>query len=206
MRRLFKSSCVVMGIAMVLLAAGCSKNDPVAKILSSKGEVKTKGRVAKVFEVALKDAKLFAGDAIRTEDDSEATLEVLNDKSQIVLSSNTFLEMRKLSEKEIRQNSGIAIYKISPQNKKLKIQTAQGVATVLGTVFRVDVTEKNTTVTVEEGKVGFSKGSGAKEIVITPGNRFSTSFAKEEIQPVDPAELESLFNTGGGLKPIINPR
>lgn len=99
---------------------------------------------------------------------------------------------------------GIAVYKISPQNRELKIQTPQGMATVLGTVLRIDSNEDETIVTVEKGKVGFSKKAG-KQIIIEAGSQYSTSMTEEIPLAIDPLELEKLFGDNS-LAPIINPR
>jgi ferric-dicitrate binding protein FerR (iron transport regulator) len=100
--------------------------------------------------------------------------------------------------------NGIAVYKISPQNRELKIHTPSGMATVLGTVLRIDVNDKETIVTVEEGKVGFSKKPG-HQVVIESGKQYASTAEEDAIIDIDPLELEKLFGNDN-LAPIINPR
>ena len=120
-------------------------------------------------------AKISAGDVVKTERDSEATIKFLTDETEITLKSNTYLEIDKVAEFEIKQKSGIATYKISPQQKNIKITTPQGMATVLGTVLTIDAKENETTVSVEKGNVDFTKKDGSK-INITEGRMYSTGF------------------------------
>lgn len=192
-------------MAFGLFVTGCGNTDPVGKIIAVKGDIKTKTATEASFTTATIDQSLISGDSIKTGEDSNVELELLNDKSQITLNSNTFLEIRNFSEKELRQMSGIAIYRINPQNRELKIQTPQGMATVLGTVFRVDSSQSETIVTVEKGRVGFKPAAGA-QVIIEEGMQFSSSQKDEKPVTLDPLEREQLFNSGSGLRPVINPR
>ncbi len=195
----------VMFVGLLAALTGCGgQGDPVAKITTVKGAVSTKLAGATDFATAAAEQMLRSGDAIKTGDDADADLEIISDKSQIRLSSNTFLEIKNFTEKELRQISGIAIYNVTPQDRKLKIQTPQGMATVLGTILRIDASDTETVVSVEKGKVGFSKKAG-HEVIIESGMKYSTSFTEDAAQPIDPFELEKTFH-GDDLKPVINPR
>ncbi len=205
MNRKFKVFAVLCCALIAAALTGCgNQGEPVVKITSAKGQVTTKALSAEGFSTAAPEQQLRTGDTIKTGDESVADLEIISDKSQIRLSNNTFLEIRNFTEKELKQMSGIAIYKISPQNRALKIQTPQGMATVLGTRLRIDASETETVVCVEEGKVGFSKKAG-HEVIIEAGMKYATSFTEDAAKPIDPFELEKTFN-GDDLKPIINPR
>ncbi|MDD3148029.1 MAG: FecR family protein [Candidatus Riflebacteria bacterium] len=205
MNRKFKVFAVLCVALVAAIAIGCgSQGDPVVKITSTNGQVTSKQASSEDFATAAPEQMLRSGDAIKTGEESNADIEIISDKSQIRLSSNTFLEIRNFTEKELKQMSGIAIYKITPQNRQLKIQTPQGMATVLGTTLRIDVSEKETVVSVENGKVGFSKKAG-HEVFIEAGMRYSTTFTEDAAQAIDPFELEKTFN-GDSLKPVINPR
>ena len=200
--KVFAGFCIA-AVTAILIGCG-SQGDPVVKITTTNGQVTAKAASAETFATAAPEQKLCSGDAIKTGEESNADIEIISDKSQVRLSSNTFLEIRNFTEKELKQMSGIAIYKITPQNRQLKIQTPQGMATVLGTTLRIDVSDAETVVSVEEGKVGFSKKSG-HQVFIEGGMRYSTSYADDAPKPIDPFELEKTFN-GDALKPVINPR
>ncbi|MDD2998499.1 MAG: hypothetical protein EOM80_10190 [Erysipelotrichia bacterium] len=206
MNRKIKVFATLSLCALSAAFSGCGNQpEPVVNVTAIKGNVTAKTTSAKDFATVAAEQKLCSGDAIKTGDESSADIEIISDKSQVRLSSNTFLEIRNFTEKELRQISGIAIYKITPQNRELKIQTPQGMATVLGTVLRIDSSDTETTVCVEQGKVGFSKKAN-QQILIEAGMKYSTSFTTDAAQPIDPFELEKLFNEKDGLKPIINPR
>ncbi len=205
MRKKIKVFAVLTVAAIAGIMIGCGgQGEPVVKITTIKGQVTTKISSVADFAVATAEQQLRSGDAIKTGDESNADVEIISDKSQIRLSSNTFLEIRNFSEKELKQISGIAIYKITPQNRELKIQTPQGMATVLGTTLRIDASDSETVVSVEEGKVGFSKKAG-HQVFIEAGMKYSTGEADDAAKPIDPFELEKTFH-GDDLKPIINPR
>ncbi len=187
------------------ILAGCgNQKEEVAAVTQKEGVVQVMIKPAQDFAEAASGQKLCSGDAIKTGDGAKASLELIKDKSQIAINENSFLEIRNYSEKELQQMAGTAVYKITPQNKELKIKTQHGVATVLGTVLRIDTDQGKTRVAVEEGKVGFRKNNGTASVLIESGMYFSTDFAKDEAQPLDPVERGNLFDSG--LKPIINPR
>lgn len=193
-------------LALNAMLIGCGSNSqPVGRLVNFAGDVLSKTVTADTFTTVTTEQQFASGDSIKTGEEARAEIELISDKSQIQLSSNTHLEIKNFSEKELRQLNGIAIYKISPQNRELKIQTPQGMATVLGTTFRIDSSENGTTVTVEEGKVGFRQPEG-QQVLIEAGMQYSTSFAEKIAISVDPLEREQLFNPAAKLKPIINPR
>jgi ferric-dicitrate binding protein FerR (iron transport regulator) len=200
--KVFASFCLMVGICLLV---GCgAKSEPIGKLAGVEGKVDVKPASSEAFATAAVQQQVFTGDSIRTSDDAKAEIQLTSDDSRIVLSSNTYLEVRNFSEKDLRQMSGIAVYKISPQNKELKIHTPSGMATVLGTTLRIDVSDKETIVSVEEGKVGFSKKPG-HQVFIEAGKQYSSAAAEDAAANIDPLELEKLFGDGK-LAPIINPR
>ena len=201
--KVFASFCLMVSVSL-LAGCGAGGSEPIGKLAGLQGQVNVKPAQVESFAVATAEQKLFSGDSIKTADAAKAEIQLSSDDSRIVLSSNTFLEIRNYSEKDLRQMHGIAIYKISPQNRVLKIQTPQGMATVLGTVLRIDAGETETIVTVETGKVGFSKKAG-HQVFIEAGKQYSTAASEDAATDIDPLELEKMFN-GESLAPIINPR
>jgi len=148
--KVFASFCLMVGICLLV---GCgAKSEPIGKMAGVEGKVDVKPASSEAFALATVQQQVFTGDSIRTSDEAKAEIQLTSDDSRIVLSSNTYLEVRNFSEKDLRQMSGIAVYKISPQNKELKIHTPSGMATVLGTTLRIDVSDKETIVSVEEVK------------------------------------------------------
>lgn len=206
MKKRIKVFAAVSLFAMSVFSVGCgSTGQPIAKLISFTGDVKAKIANNEDFNAVTADQQMASGDAIKTGEEARVEIELISDKSQMALSSNTYLEIKNYSEKEMRQMSGIAIYKISPQHKELKIQTPQGMATVLGTIFRIDTSAAETIITVEKGKVGFARQSG-QQVIIEDGMQFSTNSSDNKAITIDPLEREQLFNLGQNLKPILNPR
>lgn len=200
--RVFALFCLMAGVCLL---SGCgTESQPIGKLTGIQGQVNVKPVASEAFNAATAEQKLFDGDSIKTAEAAKAEIQLSADDSRIVLSGNTFLEIHNFSEKDLRQMHGIAIYKISPQNRELKIQTPQGIATVLGTTLRIDSSDTETIVTVEKGKVGFSKKAG-KQVIIEAGSQYSTSTTEETSLAIDPLELEKLFGDSS-IAPIINPR
>lgn len=199
---------IMCALLMGLVAfSGCGKQkEEVASVVGSSGPVTVLIQPSASFADVKTGEKLCSGDSIKTGENGKTQLELINDKSQISLGENSFLEIKNFSEKELKQISGTAIYKISPQNKELKIQTQHGVATVLGTILRIDADDKGTSVSVEKGKVGFKKTGSNESVLIEAGMIFSSTFTENKAQSLDPIEKEQLFNPDASTKPIINPR
>lgn len=182
--------CLILSSA--ILTGCCKQSDAVMRITELEGKVTTKPSDSDAFVSAVIDQKLMSGDVIVTDEASKAGLEFIEDKSKVKLGKNTFLEIHSFSVKELRQIKGIAIYQIDKQKQQLKVQTPQGVATVLGTVFRIDVTDLETIVTVKEGKVAFSSKSGS-QVTINGGQRYATGHSDNIVLPVDADEIEMMF-------------
>jgi len=173
---------IVIGFGLPFLI-GCGNIEPIAELSDVQGTVSVKPKTAQNFSTGIAGNKISVGDVVKTERDSEATIKFLADETEIMLKSNTYLEIDKVAEFEIRQKSGIATYKISPQKKNIKITTPQGMATVLGTVLTIDAKENETTVSVEKGNVDFTKKDGSK-INITEGRMYSTDFKENKARKI----------------------
>jgi ferric-dicitrate binding protein FerR (iron transport regulator) len=190
------------------LVIGCNnaKDIPIAKISQVKGSVKTMKKAANSLAETKVGQELCNGGAVKVGDESSSTLVFIKDKTQIEIGENTYFEIKNFTEKELKQMGGIAIYKVSPQDKALKVETPHGMATVLGTVFRLDVDEKGTNLSVEKGKVGFNTGK-QKMLVVEAGQTYSTTNKDENpVKAIDPFELEKLFSPDSKLKQHFNQR
>ncbi|MBU1106039.1 MAG: FecR family protein [Candidatus Riflebacteria bacterium] len=183
-------ACIVLGFTMFVIFG--KQNGPVVRIAVVEGKVTAKLSDSAVFVSASIDQQLSSGDAIKTNDASKAALEFISDKSQVLLGKNTYLEIHNFSEKELRQISGIAIYQINKQGRKLKIETPQGIASILGTILRIDATASETIVSVKEGKVAFSRKSG-QQVIINGGQQYATSYSENTALPIATDEIEALF-------------
>lgn len=195
---------LVAVIAMTVMSAGCGDTGtPVAKIEEFSGKVEVKAGEAEELKAALNGHEIFSGGAVKSGEGAEALIQFVNDSTKITLSENTFFEVRNFTEKELSQMSGVAVYKISPQNRELKIHTPHGIATVLGTVFRMDVISTCTVLIVDEGTVGFT--DSLKNVTVSAGNRFITGM-DEKPEPVDPDDLNRLFSPEGKTRTYFNLR
>jgi|GEM_PF-1217405 len=178
--------------ACFVVTGCCSHKDTVARVVSLKGLVTMKSPDATDFSTPAVDQQLYGGTSIRTQDRSGVELAIVADVGSIEIGQNTYLELRPFSEKELRQTNGIAIYRINKQGKELRIQTPHGMASVLGTVFRIDITASATQVCVKEGRVGFAKPSG-DQIIIDGGSKYSTASSNNNVESLGFDTLNRIF-------------
>lgn len=184
---------------------GCGgSSEPVANIVKATGEATCKLKPGTNFVKAEPKTNLMDGGVIKTSDGASVDVFFLKDKSNAKIGENTYFEIKNFSQKELKQMGGVVVYNISPQDKELTVETPHGMATVLGTVFRIDIAATFTTLIVEKGTVQLT--SGEKKAVVKNGEMFSTyQNSDEEPVVVDPFELEKLFS-GNNLKPTLNRR
>ena len=200
MQKFFIHFLLIASMALV----GCGgAGEPVAELESFSGKVKVKSQTNKTLSAPSQKQKVFNGGAVQTDEEASAVLKFVKDSTQIKVSENTYFEIRDFSKKDLQQLRGVAIYQVSPQNTEMKIQTPHGVATVLGTTFRIDIAATSTALIVETGKVGFKNETS--EVEVTAGQRFVTGQDKEPVA-IDPFELEELFSSGGKTKTYFNQR
>lgn len=201
---------IVKKIGVLFLLAGCisligcgATGEPVAQIESFSGEVMIKAQGNSPLIAPQDNQQLYSGGAIQSGDEASAVLKFINDSTQIKVGENTFFEIRNFSEKDLHQLRGVAIYQVSPQNTEMKIQTPHGIATVLGTTFRLDITATCTALIVEEGKVGFVADN--KQVIVDSGHKFITGL-DDEPTPMDPFKLNELFSDGSNTRTYFNVR
>lgn len=201
---------IVKKIGVLFLLAGCitfigcgGAGEPVAQIESFSGEVMTKVQGSSPMSAPQDNQQLYSGGAIQSGDEASAVLKFIKDSTQIKVGENTFFEIRNFNEKDLQQLRGVAIYQVSPQNTEMKIQTPHGVATVLGTTFRLDIAATCTALIVEEGKVGFAAHN--KQVIVDAGHKFVTGLDNEPT-PMDPFELNDLFSDGSNTRTYFNIR
>ncbi len=170
------------------LLTGCQTN-PLVEITNTEGMVTVKKNAGSSFETAKAGLKLYPGAVIKTDDDSKAALTFISDGTTAELKSNTYLELDDKVLGAIKQNLGNATYNVKPLNKNFKVTTPQGMATVLGTVLTVAAEEKETRITVAQGKVNFKKTDG-KSIVIEKDQVYSTSFKENKAKSLKEPKME----------------
>jgi ferric-dicitrate binding protein FerR (iron transport regulator) len=192
----------LVAVSMVLVGCG-STGEPVAELENFSGGVKVKTQADASLTDAVQNQKVFNGGALQTDEEATAVLKFIKDSTQIKVSENTYFEIRDFSKKDLQQLRGVAIYQVSPQNTEMRIQTPHGVATVLGTTFRIDIGATGTALIVETGKVGFK--NKLSSVVVESGQRFVTNQDKEPVA-IDPFKLEELFSSDGKTKTYFNQR
>jgi hypothetical protein len=172
--------------------------NPVAEVVSVKGQVTARYVDATVFSVPAVGQQLYGGTHIRTYERSCTELAMAEDVGQIELGENTYLELRPLSERELKQLNGIVVYRINKQGRDLRIHTPSGMASVLGTVFRVNVTASATEICVKEGRVAFVSSDGDR-FIIDGGHEYATDNPENLVETVSMEMLNSMFVEPGSI-------
>ncbi|MFN3603285.1 MAG: FecR domain-containing protein [Leptonema sp. (in: bacteria)] len=127
-------------------------------------------------------------DIIRTEKDSYVNLQLSNgvivrigSNSQIVISK--ILKTEKDEEFALDINKGEILSKVEKQknkNLKLEIQSPTAIASVRGTDFYVEASEKETTIAVNNGKVEVSSIDGSQKQTIQAGEKIVATFQEQK--------------------------
>lgn len=172
--------------------------NPVAEVVSVKGQVTARYVDATVFSVPAVGQQLYGGTHIRTYERSCTELAMAEDVGQIELGENTYMELRPLSERELKQLNGIVVYRINKQGRDLRIHTPNGMASVLGTVFRVNVTASATEICVREGRVAFVSSDGDR-FIIDGGHEYATDNPENLVETVSMEMLNSIFVEPGRI-------
>ncbi len=168
---------LLIATAVYLMTEEKNANMPVIQIVDLNGPVLARNKDTADFTTAQTNQLLGCSAAIKTGEEAHAGLRMVSDGSSIKLGQNSYLEVSSFNRKELLQKNGTAVYQIEKQNKNIKIHTPQGTATVLGTVFRVEVAASQTLIFVQSGKVGFTKENGP-ETIIEKGQKFASSDSK----------------------------
>lgn len=144
-----------------MFASGAAFAEGSAKLISAKGDVRTRGAKEKSYSAVSKGASIADGSRLRTGEDGEAVLRfddgtesTLRAKSEIIVSAN---------KKEDQEPNGITLFfgrlwskvaKASGGEETFEVRSANAVAGVRGTQFEVGVADDGSTrVVVTEGKV-----------------------------------------------------
>lgn len=145
------------------LVYGCgSQNEPLAKIASLKGKVDARTGAGATFVPAQTDMHLKHQGAIRTDRESEATLEDISRKGSIKIDPDSYYEVRAGTNIGFHGN-GKAIFDINKQQTEIHIETPHGNTAVLGTKFGQVISEEKFELWVEEGRVEFTAKNGDKQ-------------------------------------------
>lgn len=192
-------SFVLASISLTITGCGSSSSNPLAELKSIVGTVECRPSSTENFKVAKQGLILNDMSAIRTKEDSSATI-VFKKGGTLRLAANSFFEVKKGTTLG-RQETGTGIYKIDKQKNKLSIETPQGLTTILGTEFRQDVTKDNTTVILKEGSIQFTDTKG-KEVILKPGERIIVENGKALSSPekVNSFDVDSFFSPENTLK------
>ncbi len=196
-------ACLLIVLTAMALGGCGSDASAVAQIEKFNGEVRTKLPDSQEFKAAVEAQQLLSGSAVESGDDSMAVLKFLRDTTQIQLGENTYFELRNFSENELQQLRGVAVYQVSPQKTEMRIQTPYGVATVLGTIFMLDICATSTALVVEEGMVRFE--NEATNVVVESGQKFVSGIDTKPSE-MDPFELNRIFSSEKGTRRFFNLR
>lgn len=195
-------------LAMAAVSYGWAANTFIGNISMVEGNVNIT-RAGKAGLVAAKagDA-LFAGDTIKTDDNSKAQI-ILGDNSTIYVAPNSNMQLKNylLSRTEEKRNIAVKtffgkirfvvskIYKVSAsgtqrswRDSNFTIETPTAVAGIKGTDFVITVSPTHTTFSVFEGLVGAkNKSSLIKGEVMLGANQAST--VKKDAAPKPPIQI-----------------
>ena len=133
--------------------------------------------------------KIYSGDNIYVQDKSKLQL-VYTDGSTLAMDKSSFVRLSEADgQKKVDLFSGEIKAKITPQKKKMLIQTEHSSAEVLGTEFTLTSSDISSLLDVKEGAVRFLQGDDS---VVVKTNQFVTS-AKG--QPLDVEENDRALYT-----------
>lgn len=170
-----------------------------------------RGGEAEPWKVAVVPTALSAGDRVRTDRDSAATIR-FQDGSQVELGPGASFTIQKAEPQEMVMDLAFGrlraiVSKI--RSRRFSVRTPVAVASVRGTEFTVDVAdEKNTKVEVREGLVAVA-GLVGDEVLVKPNERievFQDRMGRpERVDRADrePGDKESRRHDGEHLKTAL---
>jgi len=173
---------VFLSLLLVCLT-GCGAGEPAARVVRPQGTVQVKAAPQATYQPAKDQDPIATGGAIKTGASSSANLLIV-DRGEITIQADSSFEVGT-GEQLGAQTQGTVFYRIRKGNGKVTVDTPHGVTAVLGTTFRLLVTARATTITVEEGRVGFTAKSGGEQRVIEAGKELAID-AAGGIVPIDP--------------------
>lgn len=123
----------------------------------------------------------------------------LADRSQLVLNSETELEVRLGSDaRRVSLQRGEALFTVAHDEKRpFKVTVGDGEVTALGTRFQVRRDAEQVTVTLLEGRITVDRGRLDEHTQLEPGDqvRFTVATPQMERRVVDP-EVVASWSTG----------
>lgn len=198
------SQLLLFAIIFLTAITGCSQSkDPLAALSLVEGKVHLRNSEETTFSPARENQQVFNKSAVKTDENASVSLLFQKDKTKIKLGESTYFEIRDFSTKELSQMTGVAVYQVSPQDTELKINTPHGLATVLGTIFRLEISASETILIVEEGKVQFKEEQSTQ--LVKAGEKL-ISGKDGKIEVIDPIELNNIFSPESAHKKYFNLR
>ena len=195
---------LLLGFECSGIAAAAETTHWVGRLVSIQGTVEIKPHEKDVWGKASPDDAVYPGDMVRVSKDSRASL---------VLRDNTLVRLDQLSTirfPRIEENSSFlmklikgAAHFFSRTPKQLKIETPFINASIEGTEFSLQVTDKQTQLSVMEGHVKAENNAGSitlgkgQSAVVLSGQ---APVLKLELKPLDTIHW-ALYYT-----PVLSPR
>jgi FecR protein len=143
-------------ITLLVLSGSLSANETFGSIVKYEGDVSIKRAGSDIRQkVEKSNMVVFENDIIHTGANSTAYMRLQN-KSQIILKSNTEFKVNKVDEVRINRGSGlfnILRRTINKHRRRFKIKTATCILGVKGTKYMVKLQEKDTRVYLKTGKL-----------------------------------------------------
>lgn len=171
---------VVAAVIAMMIMTGCGSSpakEPMAFIEKiEKGEVFVRRAGDPAYNKIAGKESLFEGDVVKTGDGAEAVVRFATGAVTRVLAGSEFeLKERKIAQTNqqtiyTRLVKGVAAFYV-PKNaenaKKFEVETERAVASIKGTVFKVEHRDNVTFLTVAEGTVGFTSKVSGKSLDVT---------------------------------------
>ena len=176
MKILLRLIVLAVLVAMVF-STGCGSaatKEPMAFIEKvEKGEAFVRRSGDPAYTKVTGKESLFEGDSVKTGDGAEAVIRFATGAVTRVLAGTEFeLKERKMAQTNqqtvyTRLVKGVAAFYV-PKNaenaKKFEVETERAVASIKGTIFKVEHNGNVTTLTVAEGTVAFSSKASGKAV------------------------------------------
>ncbi|RCK80298.1 MAG: hypothetical protein OZSIB_3480 [Candidatus Ozemobacter sibiricus] len=167
---------LVLLVLAVAVAVGCGNQgaEPLGFVEKvEKGEAFVKKASAPDFTKVEGRLPLFEGDVIKTSEAGEVVIRFATGAITRVMPASQFeiqpAKVAQTSQKVIytRLAQGIAYFYVERDKegaKKFEVETERAIASIKGTIFKVESTKDSTTLSVSEGTVGFTDKSSGKSI------------------------------------------
>jgi hypothetical protein len=128
---------VMLMTAMMVVLPLFAQQEPIARVVKSRGETLLRRQAERAFTTTLQPAMdLFNGDAIRAGDDGFASLIFLDDKTLLKLkASSQFQLVETANARTIDMQYGTMRSTLSQPIKSFRVETPVSVASVKGTDF-----------------------------------------------------------------------